>query len=215
MLLALKIVYSERIVMLRGNHECRDTSRMYGFYDECIRKYGSPNAWRAAMQLFDTLPIAALIEDRVLCVHGGISPDLASIDQINLLARDQEIPMEGLLSDLMWSDPEPAIDTWNQSSRGTGFLFGAKAVRQFNRMNGTSMIARAHQIAEEGFHFPLDDESVVTVWSAPNYMYRNSNKASVMHLDVDGARRFWVFEAVPDSERVPPPRDFFYPAAFL
>ncbi|KAG9394628.1 Calcineurin-like phosphoesterase [Carpediemonas membranifera] len=214
-LLVLKVLHPKSITILRGNHECRDTSRMYGFFDECMRKYGTPSVWRAATDMFDAIPVAAVIDGKILCVHGGISPDMVTVDQLNLLPRDDEIPMEGTLCDIMWNDPDPAVEEWAQSSRGTGFVFGHKAVSKFNRVNGLTLIARAHQLAEEGFNFPLGEEAgLVTVWSAPNYMYRNRNKASVMHVD-SAAPHFWVFDAVPDEDRVPPPGDFFFPAAFL
>ena len=98
---------------------------MYGFYDECVRKYGNANPWRACVDVFDHLSIAALIDGRVLCVHGGLSPEVRTLDQVNVINRLQEIPHEGAFCDLVWSDPEE-ISGWGISPRGAGYQFGGK-----------------------------------------------------------------------------------------
>jgi hypothetical protein len=95
LLLILKARYPECITLLRGNHECRQVTQVYGFYDECFRKYGSANAWKYCTEVFDYFALAAVIDNRVLCVHGGLSPRIATIDQIRLIERNQEIPHEG------------------------------------------------------------------------------------------------------------------------
>ena len=90
LLLALKLKYPNRIVLLRGNHESRQTSQMYGFYDECFKKYGNnPTIWNTFMDLFDFLPLCALIENKILCLHGGLSPNIQTIEEINQLDRKQ------------------------------------------------------------------------------------------------------------------------------
>ena len=104
---------------------------MYGFYDECQRKYGNANPWKYCTELFDWCPLAALVDGSVLCVHGGLSPDVRTIDQMRLIDRKLEIPHEGAFCDLMWSDPEE-IETWAMSPRGAGFLFGYKVTSEFN-----------------------------------------------------------------------------------
>ena len=91
----------------------------------------------------DYLPIAALIENSILCVHGGLSPDIKTIDQMRLIERNQEIPHEGPFADMMWSDPDDLL-TWKMSPRGAGWLFGSKVVTQFNQLNGLELICRAH-----------------------------------------------------------------------
>jgi hypothetical protein len=119
----------------------------------------------------------------VLCVHGGLSPLIDKVDKIRLLDRKQEVPHEGAMCDLLWSDPDE-IDGWGLSPRGAGFLFGADIVKQFNRMNDLSLIARAHQLVMEGFK-EMFDGSIVTVWSAPNYCYRCGNVAALLELSED------------------------------
>lgn len=171
-------------------------------------------------------------------MHGGLSPEIRTIDQIRVVARAQEIPHEGAFCDLVWSDPED-IDTWAVSPRGAGWLFGDKVATEFNHVNGLKTIARAHQLVNEGykvrldmlctapivhvfvtfthttclqFHFP--EKSVVTVWSAPNYCYRCGNVASIMNVDTNLETKFSIFSAVPDDQRHVPagrrgPSDYF------
>lgn len=116
---------------------------VYGFLDEIIRKYGNSNPWTYFMEVFDLLPLAAIIENKVLCVHGGLSPLIRSIDQIRTIKRNVEIPHDGAFCDLMWSDPDN-IETWVMSNRGAGWLFGSQVTKEFNHINGLDLIARAH-----------------------------------------------------------------------
>lgn len=287
LLLCLKVRYPDRITLIRGNHESRQITTVYGFYDECIRKYGSANVWRYCCEVFDYLALGALIlgastevpENRIqpqsfdtqttlpeiegeiecevldsngevrekilrrqfnihptssshispapdrdldepssptssippvspsntaatpsqpslfkppptttgslLCIHGGLSPLISTLNQIRLLDRKQEVPHEGAMCDLLWSDPDD-IEGWGLSPRGAGFLFGADIVRQFNHKNDLSMIARAHQLVMEGYK-EMFEKSIVTVWSAPNYCYRCGNVAAVMEVGEDGS----------------------------
>ena len=206
-LLLLKVRYPDRITLLRGNHECRQITQVYGFYDECLTKYGgNPNPWKWCTQVFDHLTVAALIDGKVFCVHGGLSPDIRCIDQIrSTIPRKQEIPHEGPFCDLLWSDPEE-VDGMVVSNRGAGYLFGASVVREFVEVNGIDLVARSHQLVQEGYKyaFPPDD-LLVTVWSAPNYCYRCGNVASIMKLDENLNRDFAIFNAVED-EGEPPQR---------
>ncbi|KAK5117369.1 hypothetical protein LTR62_005987 [Meristemomyces frigidus] len=327
LLLCLKVRHPDRITLIRGNHESRQITTVYGFYDECLRKYGSANVWRYCCEVFDYLALGALVmgaatdlqstdatfadsnsqatayqnpdeieieilnssnqimnrfprsrpnassQDHshisntpsspsqsqldhtptrnggapgtgatsssqgsnsnstgaVLCVHGGLSPLIDSIDKIRLLDRKQEVPHEGAMCDLLWSDPDE-IDGWGLSPRGAGFLFGADIVKCFNHKNDLSLICRAHQLVMEGFK-EMFDNCIVTVWSAPNYCYRCGNVAAILELGEDGSgagyaprsngdvgrsngvlserieqrqgpgRRYRVFEAAPQDSR--------------
>lgn len=203
-LLALKAKWPDRITLLRGNHESRQITQVYGFYDECQTKYGNANAWRYCTKVFDMLTVAALIDEQVLCVHGGLSPDIKTLDQIRIIERNQEIPHKGAFCDLVWSDPED-VDTWAISPRGAGWLFGSKVTNEFVHINNLKLICRAHQLVHEGYKF-MFDEKLVTVWSAPNYCYRCGNIASIMVFKDVNRREPKLFRAVPDSERVIPPR---------
>jgi len=200
LLLCYKARYPQSITLLRGNHECRQVTQVYGFYDECFRKYGSANAWKYCTEVFDHFTLSAIIDGSVLCVHGGLSPVISTIDQVRLLERNQEIPHEGPFCDLMWSDPED-IETWAVSQRGAGWLFGSKVTKQFNHLNGLELICRAHQLVQEGYKYMFTDKNLITVWSAPNYCYRCGNIASILAFDENMDREVKIFKEVPESAR--------------
>ena len=167
LLLCYKVRYPDRITLIRGNHESRQITQVYGFYDECIRKYGSSSVWRYCCEVFDYLSLGAITSDgKWFAIHGGLSPAIANIDQIRLIDRKQEVPHEGPMCDLLWSDPED-IPAWGLSPRGAGYLFGADVTKAFCRNNGLEMIARAHQLVMEGYkemfefppsHDPMDED---------------------------------------------------------
>jgi len=106
MLVCLKVRYPDRVYILRGNHESRQITQVYGFYDECIRKYGSANVWKYFTDLFDYFPLTAIVENHIFCLHGGLSPSIETLDHIRQLDRVQEVPHEGPMCDLLWSDPD-------------------------------------------------------------------------------------------------------------
>ncbi|KAG2707358.1 hypothetical protein I3760_05G145200 [Carya illinoinensis] len=124
----------------------------YGFYDECLRKYGNANVWKYFTDLFDYLPLTALIESQVFCLHGGLSPSLDTLDNIRALDRIQEVPHEGPMCDLLWSDPDDRCG-WGISPRGAGYTFGQDIAAQFNHTNGLTLISRAHQLVMEGYNW--------------------------------------------------------------
>ncbi|XP_038063667.1 serine/threonine-protein phosphatase 6 catalytic subunit-like [Patiria miniata] len=201
-LLTLKAKWPDCITLLRGNHETRQTTQVYGYYDECLIKYGNANAWRYSAMVFDLLTVAAIIDEQVLCVHGGLSPDIKTLDQMRIIDRGQEIPHKGAFCDIVWSDPED-VGTWAISPRGAGWLFGAQVVDKFEHINGLTLICRAHQLVQEGYKYMFDDK-IVTVWSAPNYCYRSGNVASMLEFRDADTKVGKIFNAVPDSERVIP-----------
>ncbi|KKA29740.1 hypothetical protein TD95_003886 [Thielaviopsis punctulata] len=213
LLMCLKAKYPDQIILVRGNHESRQITQVYGFYEECQQKYGNASVWKACCHVFDFLVLAAIVDGDILCVHGGLSPEIRTIDQIRVVARAQEIPHEGAFCDLVWSDPDD-VETWAVSPRGAGWLFGDRVATEFNHVNGLQTIARAHQLVNEGYKYHFDRKSVVTVWSAPNYCYRCGNVASIMTVGRDLEPNFSIFSAVPDDERHVPanrrgPGDYF------
>jgi len=115
--LALKVRYPKRITIIRGNHESRQITQVYGFYDECLRKYGTANVWKLITDLFDFLPLAAIVDNQLFCPHAGLSPDLNTISNIDQLSRFEEVPHEGPMCDLLWSDPDERPG-WGISPRG-------------------------------------------------------------------------------------------------
>ena len=203
LLLALKVRYPDRITLIRGNHESRQITQVYGFYDECLKKYSSVNVWRYCTEIFDYLSLSAIIDGRVFCVHGGLSPMLNSLDQIRLIDRKQEVPHEGAMCDLLWSDPEEQELGWAVSPRGAGWLFGSEAVQAFNQRNSVDLICRAHQLVMEGYKYHFD-RTLVTVWSAPNYCYRCGNEAAILQLDSSLQQNWIIFQAAPQETRPTP-----------
>jgi len=206
LLLCLKLKEPAHITLLRGNHESRQITLVYGFFDEIVRKYGNANPWKYCTDVFDYLGLAAVVEGKVLCIHGGLSPDIKTLDHIRTIERKVEIPHDGPFCDLMWSDPED-IDTWQMSPRGAGWLFGGKVAKEFNHLNDLELIARAHQLVQEGYKYWFAEKSLVTVWSAPNYCYRCGNVASILTINEDLEREFKIFNAVPESSKSVNPRN--------
>lgn len=145
LLLAYKIKYPDNFFLLRGNHECASINRIYGFYDECKRRF-SVRLWRLFTDCFNCLPVAALIDDKILCMHGGLSPDLQAMEQIREIERPVDVPDQGLLCDLLWSDPDREIRGWGENDRGVSYTFGADKVAEFLRKHNLDLICRAHQV---------------------------------------------------------------------
>jgi len=199
LLMCLKVRWPQHVTLLRGNHESRQITQVYGFYDECMRKYGNANPWKYCVDVFDHLNLSAIIDGKVLCLHGGLSPEIRTLDQMRVIERIREIPHEGSFCDLMWSDPEEIRDAWMISPRGAGYLFGSKVPKAFNHVNGVELICRAHQLVMEGYKYHFEEESVTTVWSAPNYCYRCGNVAAILAFDENLGREFKIFNEVPES----------------
>jgi len=211
LMFAYKILYPENFFMLRGNHECAYINREFGFYDECVECYDA-NLWKMFCDVFNCLPVAAIIDDKIFCVHGGISPTLASLDEIRGIERPLEIPEEGLLCDLLWADPSADVELWAVNGRGTSYTFGSNALKKFLGDFRFDLVCRAHQAVMDGFDFPFDDnQGIVTLFSAPNYCYQFHNKGAVLQVGETLVCSFKVMEPVdwePDRVETPgtPPR---------
>ncbi|CAE6952534.1 PP2A4 [Symbiodinium sp. KB8] len=195
LVVALKVRYPSRVTVLRGNHESRQITQVYGFYDECLRKYGSVSVWKMFTDLFDYMPLSALVEGVIFCPHGGLSPSIDSLDAVKALDRVQEVPHEGPMCDLLWSDPDDRHG-WAVSPRGAGYTFGRDVSEQFNHSNRLRLIARAHQLVMEGYNW-AHAQNVVTIFSAPNYCYRCGNKAAILELDDALTYKFQQYDFAP------------------
>ncbi|RUS15774.1 Metallo-dependent phosphatase-like protein [Endogone sp. FLAS-F59071] len=132
LLTCLKLRYPDRVQLVRGNHESRAVTQTYGFYTECMRKYGSAQVWQYFTDMFDFLTLSVVIDDSIFCVHG-------------------EIPHEGPMADLVWSDPDPDKEEFAISPRGAGYTFGSQVVKKFLEINEMQHILRAHQLCMEGY----------------------------------------------------------------
>ena len=167
--------------MLRGNHECASINRIYGFYDECKRRY-SIKLWKIFTDCFNCLPVVAVIDNKILCMHGGLSPELTSLEQINEVQRPTDIPDTGMLCDLLWSDPDKDVVGWGENDRGVSWTFGSDEVAKFLKEHDLELICRAHQVVEDGYEF-FAKRQLVTIFSAPNYCGEFDNAAAIMSVD--------------------------------
>ncbi|XVF57531.1 hypothetical protein PTKIN_Ptkin06aG0213100 [Pterospermum kingtungense] len=181
LLLAYKIRYPDKIFLLRGNHEDAKINRIYGFYDECKRRF-NVRLWKIFTDCFNSLPVAALIDEKILCMHGGLSPELENLDQINEIQRPTEVPDSGLLCDLLWSDPDSKLEGWADSDRGISCTFGADIVAEFLEKNDLDLICRGHQVVEDGYEF-FAKRRLVTIFSAPNYGGEFDNAGALLSVD--------------------------------
>lgn len=199
MLIAFKVRYPNRVTLTRGNHESRNVSLVYGFYDESLKIYGTHIIWKEFTDVFDYFPVSALIANEVFCMHGGLSPAVDHINEINTINRIGEIPHEGIISDLLWSDPvadSPSTRGWVPSERGSGYFFGPTVTQKFNHSNKLKFIARAHQLVDEGYNW-MHEQRIVTIFSAPNYCYRCGNEAALLELSEHGEANFIQFDSAP------------------
>jgi serine/threonine-protein phosphatase PP1 catalytic subunit len=189
LLLALKVRYPEHVHLLRGNHETASMSAVYGFKSECGRRCGD-HIWSAFVEVFNHMPIAAHIAPpaATLLVHGGISPHLTQLDEIDKkISKPIAWTPNGnsILTDLLWSDPSDKIDHWEKSSRGTSCHWGLLAAKNFMEFNGLKRIIRAHTAESKGYGTLGEKHEVVTVFSAPNYQGGNGD-GCVMVLKTSG-----------------------------
>lgn len=178
LLFCFKVKYPENFFMLRGNHECASITKVYGFYDECKRR-ATTKIWKSFVDTFNTLPIAATIGGKIFCVHGGLSPYLNSMDDIRKITRPTNVPDVGLLSDLLWSDPERSILEWSENDRGVSYCFGRSVVNKFCTKFKFDLVCRAHMVVQDGYEF-FNKRKLVTVFSAPNYCGEFDNWGAVM-----------------------------------
>lgn len=187
LLLCLKIKYKDSLFLLRGNHESLLLTKTYGFKEECLEKYGLLVYFRIC-SLFTAFPLAAVINKNIFCVHGGIVEGLS----LNKILEANRLEDHPALCGLLWSDPSNEVDSFVESPRGEGFLFGEKAVREFMRINSIKYIVRSHQLVQEGYL--INFGCVYTIWSAPNYCYSYGNLASIMSVHKDGEFELIVYE---------------------
>ena len=199
LLMAYKIKNPVNFFILRGNHECGSINRIYGFYDECKRRY-SVKLWKIFIDLFNELPVAACIDDKILLVHGGLSPDLTSLDQLAKLKRPTDVPETGLLCDILWSDPESNQKSWNDNDRGVSYTFNEKVLTKFLDNNNLDLLCRAHQVVEEGYEF-FGDKELVTIFSAPNYCGEFDNSAAIMSVDENLMCSFKIFKSAEGDDK--------------
>jgi len=199
LLLAYKVKYPENFFLLRGNHESASINRIYGFYDECKRRY-SIKLWKTFTDCFNCLPVAAIIDDKIFCMHGGLSPELSNLDQIRRIIRPTDVPDTGLLCDLLWSDPDKDVQAWGENERGVSYVFGPEIISVFLKKHDLDLVCRAHQVVEEGYEF-FAKRQLVTIFSAPNYCGEFDNSGAIMSVDEN---LMCSFQILKPAEKKPP-----------
>ncbi|XP_043711293.1 serine/threonine-protein phosphatase BSL1-like [Telopea speciosissima] len=186
LLLALKIEYPENVHLIRGNHEAADINSLFGFRIECMERMGENDgiwAWTRFNQLFNFLPLAALIEKKIICMHGGIGRSIHSVEQIEKLERP--ITMDAgsiILMDLLWSDPteNDSIEGLRPNARGPGLVtFGPDRVMDFCKKNKLQLIIRAHECVMDGFE-RFAQGHLITLFSATNYCGTANNAGAIL-----------------------------------
>ena len=182
MLLALKIKYKDTFFLIRGNHESSPLNRIYGLKEECCELY-SEHLWPLLNAVFDMLPLAAILNQTVFCVHGGISPHLTDLEEIKKIQRPCSIPEEGLICDLLWSDPNKNCHDWSPSERKCGYLFGEKQLKEILDNLSLDMVIRSHEYVDDGYQYPFyPNKSLLTIFSSPDY---NDEPSKAAYLTID------------------------------
>lgn len=180
LVMALKISYPDQVFVVRGNHETNTLTRSYGFMQECILKYDKLTFYKTA-EIFPYIPMAAVINEKYFCVHGGLVPNL----NIEMLETIDRLSDRNESLGIFWSDPKKDIEGFAVSERGAGYHFGRKDAEEFLKRTGFQFIVRSHELVNKGIeeHF---DGKCITVWSAPNYMYRAGNVGATMLINETG-----------------------------
>lgn len=192
LLYAYKLQYPKRFWLMRGNHECRHLTDYFTFKEEVEYKY-CKELYEKIMLSFDALPLAATVNKEFFCVHGGLSPNLRSLADIDTINRRIEPPQTGTMCDLLWSDPIEEYDDYEGQEvfryndvRSCSFVWTYRAVSIFLKNNRLRCMIRAHEAQNDGYRMykTLDDfPTVITLFSAPNYLDAYGNKAAIMHFD--------------------------------
>ena len=182
LLFALKIRYPTQVYLLRGNHESISMNQLYGFCDEIQRRF-NPALYHNFLDVFSVMPIAALVSSRILCMHGGLSPELNSLDDIANIPRPYQIPDEGLVCDLLWSDPKRNQNQkWEPNERGVSYTFSEEVVKDFLEKFDLDLICRAHQVQDEGYSF-FANGGMLTLFSAPKYVGEMDNRGAFLKVN--------------------------------
>ncbi|XP_066995119.1 serine/threonine-protein phosphatase 5 [Anabrus simplex] len=194
-LFGFKLLYPNHFYMARGNHESESMNKMYGFDGEVKAKY-TPKMSELFTEVYNWLPLAHLINKKVLAMHGGLfSRDDVTLDDIKKIDRNRQPPEEGLMCELLWSDPQPQPGR-SASKRGVGVQFGPDVTKNFLELNGLDYIIRSHEVKSEGYEVAHDGRCI-TVFSAPNYCDTMGNKGAFITLrGSDMVPQFTTYRAV-------------------
>ena len=214
LLFSLALEYPDHVYLLRGAHESRKLTLVCGLYEEIINAYGSPRAWEALMDAFDSLPLAAQVSHQYICLSGGIDKNITKLAQINEFNRFVEVPQSDTWSSLVWSIAKEGVTGFTQKDGKPGYLFGENELNKFLKDNSLTHMIRSKQLCMNG-HTQLFNGKCITIWSAPNFNGWIQNAASVVQMftptsqfgQKNGSNSVYftinTFKARPDSERMP------------
>ena len=199
LLFAMKFCFPNDVYIMRGNHESMDINQMYGFKTECLERYGDEvgfKIWTDLNTTLQLLPICCTINESIFCTHGGIPRQpLNSLDDINKINRNMIIPNEGIMCDLMWSDPKSHKTQWADNERGVSYTFNQYALQKFMTKHNLSLVCRAHEMVNEGYKF-FAGNKLVTIFSAPNYCGERGNNGAVMVINENMECSFIVLKPI-------------------
>jgi len=194
LLLVYKNKFPDNFFMLRGNHECAAITRIYGFYDECKRRYNL-KVWKLFVDVFNKLPFVAIIDNKIFCVHGGLSPEVNNVEAIRRIVRPTDVPEVGMVCDFLWADPDLDVQGWAESDRGVSYIFGPDVVQGFLKKHDFDVVVRAHQVVADGYEF-FAGRRLITLFSAPNYCGEFDNAGALMIVDESLVLSFKVLKPV-------------------
>ena len=196
LLFAMKMRFPDNVYLLRGNHESPEMTEAFGFAEECEEKLEFAVLGHF-LDAFDCLPVAAVVGGKLFCVHGGLSPVMKNLHEVKAIERPCGVPEDGILADLLWSDPSRATIEWGPNDRGATYTWGLKVAKEFMEANGIERIIRAHQMAFGGYDFPFSpDRSVITVFTASSYANRYKNSAAFITVNNELKLQFTVLEPI-------------------
>ncbi|KAJ8324764.1 hypothetical protein BDV3_004840 [Batrachochytrium dendrobatidis] len=194
-LFSFKLLYPHAVYLSRGNHEADDMNKVYGFEGEVKAKY-SELTFRLFSEIFNAVPIGNLINEKILVVHGGLfSRDDVTMDDLRKIDRFKQPGHEGLMCELLWSDPQPEMGR-SASKRGVGIQFGPDVTENFLKMNNLDLLIRSHEVKHGGYEIAHNGKCI-TIFSAPNYCDSTGNMGAYIHITPDLKLKYNQFEAVP------------------
>jgi serine/threonine-protein phosphatase 5 len=202
LLFAYKVAYPKHFYLARGNHETKSMNKLYGFQGEVSQKFDD-RLYDLFSEAFCYLPLGHVLGNQIFCVHGGLfSKDDVRLEELIKIDRNQEPPDSGLMTELLWSDPQPRPGR-APSKRGVGVAFGPDVTANFLKTNGLKMVVRSHEMKERGYEVEHAGQ-LVTIFSAPNYCDQMGNQGAFIRFKADGARdltpTYTSFSHVPHPE---------------
>ncbi|THD20934.1 Serine/threonine-protein phosphatase [Fasciola hepatica] len=190
LLFSYKLLYPEKVYLLRGSHECEQLGRAYGFFAEVSGRF-SHRLWKSIMNTFNYLPVTAIIENSIFCSHSGISPCVLYSGCQNVkdletyinrwILRPSEVESNLLLTHFIWSQPDSETKGWTRNPCGLGYLFGPKEVRSFCERFNLALMIRSNDLVSGGFEF-FADKRLISIFTAPGFMKSYKNEAAVLNM---------------------------------